>query len=209
VLMRQAGIAFEEVMLRFDAFDAGSQFKTAIQPINPVGKVPCLVHDGLAVWDSLAIAEYLADTFPDKQLWPQDAKHRARARSICAEMHSGFNALRHACPMNIEASLPHIGAIVLRDQAAVRADLQRLESIFSDLLASHGGPYLFGTQFTIADAYFAPVCMRLITYGLPQSPPTQAYTDHIRRTPGVAQWIDQALLEKDFVAFDEPYRSGR
>ncbi|MEY2953776.1 MAG: hypothetical protein RLZZ401_1863, partial [Pseudomonadota bacterium] len=103
VLLRQAGIEFEEVMVRFDSFDDGSGFKKLIGPVNPVGKVPVLVDDGFAVWDTLAIAEYLADKFPALNLWPKDARHRARARSVCAEMHSGFMALRNDCPMNIEA----------------------------------------------------------------------------------------------------------
>jgi glutathione S-transferase len=99
VLLTNAGIAFDEVMVRFDSFDAGSQFRAAVGKISPTGKVPVLVDNGLAVWDTLAIAEYVADKYPDKKLWPLDAKHRARARSICAEMHSGFTALRNACPM--------------------------------------------------------------------------------------------------------------
>jgi glutathione S-transferase len=209
VLMKNAGIAFDEVMLRFDTFDANSQFKTAIGKINPVGKVPCLVHDGLAVWDTLAIAEYVAETFPEKKLWPQDAKHRTRARSLCAEMHSGFTALRGACPMNIEASLQEVGAIALRDKPGVRADLERIETIFSELLNAHGGPFLFGSQFTIPDAYFAPVCIRLKTYALSQRADINAYVERISTAPGVAQWIAEALLEKDFVVFDEPYRIGR
>ena len=94
VLLRQAGIDFEEVFVRFDSFAPDSQFKAALKDVNPVGKVPVLVHDGLAVWDTLAIAEYVAEQFPDKQLWPQERAARARARSICAEMHSGFMGLR-------------------------------------------------------------------------------------------------------------------
>jgi glutathione S-transferase len=171
VLLTNAGIAFDEVMLRFDSMEAGSQFKNAIHKVNPAGRVPCLVDDGLVVWDTLAIAEYLAEKYPAKKLWPPGVAERARARSICAEMHSGFAALRGACPMNIEASLPDIGALVLRDNPAVRADVARIEAIWSELLAQHGGPYLFGAQFGIADAYFAPVCMRFTTYA-PTSTPT-------------------------------------
>jgi glutathione S-transferase len=127
VLMKQVGIPFEEVMVRFDSFDAGSAFKQAVAAQNPVGKVPVLVEDdGFAVWDTLAIAETLAEQFPEKQLWGTDPRARARARSVCAEMHSGFGALRSACPMNIEASLPAVGALALRDQPAVRTDLARL-----------------------------------------------------------------------------------
>ena len=122
VLLRQAGIDFHEVFVRFDGFSADSVFKTKLKGLNPAGKVPVLVHDGLAVWDSLAIAEYVAEQFPEKQLWPQDRAARARARSICADMHSGFTGLRSACPMNIEAHLPQVGALAMRDNAALRAD---------------------------------------------------------------------------------------
>ena len=101
VMLKQAGIDFEEVMVRFDGFDAQSMFKKTLKDINPVGKVPVLVDGDLAVWDTLAIAEYVAEKFPDKKLWPSAVADRARARSICAEMHSGFAGIRSACPMNI------------------------------------------------------------------------------------------------------------
>ena len=205
VLLRQAGIAFEEVMLRFDSFDSTSAFKAGLKDITPVGKVPVLVHDGLAVWDTLAIAEYVAETFPEKKLWPAHAPARARARSVCAEMHSGFGGLRSACPMNIEAHLPEVGALALRDKPAVRADLQRITALWSDLLAEHGGPMLFG-DFSIADAYFAPVVMRLKTYALPVPADVQAYMDRVCALPGVKAWIDGALTEKDFIDFEEPFR---
>ena len=205
VLLRQAGIDFEEVMVRFDAFTPDSKFKKVVAPINPVGKVPVLVHDGLVVWDTLAIAEYVAEQFSDKQLWPADRQARARARSVCAEMHSGFAGLRSACPMNIDASLPEVGALALRDKPAVRADLQRIVAMWSGLLAEHGGPMLFG-QFSVADAYFAPVVMRLKTYALPVPADVAAYMDRVCALPGVKAWIDGALAEKDFIDFEEPFR---
>lgn len=205
VLLRQAGIAFEEVMLRFDSFDADSTFKAGLKDITPVGKVPVLVDAGLVVWDTLAIAEYVAEKFPDKNLWPANPKARARARSVCAEMHSGFTGLRSACPMNIEARLPQVGALALRDKPAVRADLQRIIALWSGLLAEHQGPMLFGA-FSIADAYFAPVVMRLKTYALPVPAAVAAYMDRVCALPGVKAWIDGALLEKDFIDFEEPFR---
>jgi glutathione S-transferase len=208
VLLTQAGIPFEEVMVRFDSFEAGSTFKQAVGAQNPVGKVPVLLDDGFAVWDTLAIAETLAEQFPDKQLWPAHPQARARARSVCAEMHSGFGALRSACPMNIEASLPDIGAIALRDQPAVRADLARLMAMWSELLAQHGGPMLFG-GFTIADAFFAPVVMRIRTYALPVPAPVAAYMERVCDLPGVKAWIEGALAERDFLDFEEPYRLRR
>ena len=205
VLLQQAGIPFEEVMVRFDSFDADSSFKKTLTPLSPTAKVPLLVDGNLAVWDTLAIAEYLAEQYPDKQLWPADRAARARARSICAEMHSGFTALRGNCPMNIEASLPETGALIWRDQPGVQADVQRIVSMWSALLAEHGGPMLFGA-FTIADAYFAPVCMRLKTYALPVPGPIAAYIDRVCDLAGVQAWLAGALAEKDFRNFEEPYR---
>ena len=216
VLLKQAGIEFEEVMVRFDSFESGSEFKKIVGPINPVGKVPVLVDDGLVVWDTLAICEYVAEyaskyaaeKFPDKALWPRDAKARARARSVCAEMHSGLGGLRSNCPMNIEASLPDIGTLVWRDKPAVRDDVARVIAMWSELLQVHGGPMLFG-EFSIADAYFAPVCMRLKTYALPVPPAISAYVDRVSALPGVKAWIDGALAEQDFLDFEEPYRVSR
>jgi glutathione S-transferase len=209
VMLKNAGIAFDEVMARFDSFELGSQFKKTIQAVSPTGRVPCLVDDDLVVWDTLAIAEYAAEKFPASQLWPQAVKQRARARSICAEMHSGFGALRSSCPMNIEASLPEMGALALRDKAAVRADVARIEAMWAELLTQHGGPYLFGPQFCIADAYFAPVCMRFKTYNLSQRADINAYVNRVRTAPGVAAWIADALVENDFRDFEEPYRVKR
>jgi len=208
VLMRQAEIPFEEVLVRFDAFDAGSQFKQTLSSLTPTGKVPLLIDGELAIWDTLAIAEYLAERFPESHLWPQDAAARARARSICAEMHAGFTALRSHCPQNIEASLPDVGALIWRDQPAVRADVARLVAMWEELLTQHSGPLLFG-NFTIADAYFAPVCMRLKTYALPVPPAVAAYVDRVAALPGVATWLAQARAEHDFRAFEEPYRLQR
>lgn len=205
VVLKQAGIPFEEVKVRFDSFDAGSGFKQAILAVSPTGRVPVLVDDGFAVWDTLAIAEYLAEKFPATPLWPKEAKARARARSVCAEMHSGFSALRSHCPMNVEACLPQVGALAWRDRPAVRNDVQRITSMWTELLGEHRGPMLFG-EFSIADAYFAPVCLRLRNYGLPVP---GHITDYIRRVcalPGVKAWIDDALAEKDFLDFEEPYR---
>jgi glutathione S-transferase len=205
VLMKQAGIAFEEVKVRFDSFDAQSTFKQALRGVSPTGKVPVLVDGDLVVWDTLAIAEYLAERFPEKRLWPADRQARARARSCSAEMHSGFAALRTACPMNIEASLPQVGPLAMRDQPAVRADIERIFAMWSELLQQHGGPMLFG-EFGIADAFYAPVCMRLRTYGFELPPPVRAYVERLVALPGVKAWIDDALAEHDFREFEERYR---
>ncbi|BDT69176.1 hypothetical protein os1_33660 [Comamonadaceae bacterium OS-1] len=208
VLLKHFGIGFEEIYVRFDSFDANSRFKATVNAVNPVGKVPVWVDGDLAVWDTLAIAETLAEQYPDKNLWPRDPHARARARSVCAEMHSGFGALRNHCPMNIEAHLPLVGQLVWRDQPAVRADVGRLVALWSELLERHGGPMLFG-EFSIADAFFAPICMRLNTYALPLPAAAQAYVDRVTALPGVQAWIQEALAERDFLDFEEPYRISR
>jgi glutathione S-transferase len=205
VLLTQAGIAFEEVMVRFDSFDAGSSFKNTLTALTPTGKVPLLVDGGLAIWDTQAIAEYVAEQFPDKNLWPSDKAARARARSVCAEMHAGFTGLRGNCPMNIEAHLPEVGALIWRDKPAVRADMARLVAMWQELLAQHGGPMLFGA-FGVADATFAPVCMRIKTYALPVPADIAAYVERVCALPGVQAWIKGALAERDFLDFEEPYR---
>jgi glutathione S-transferase len=209
VLLTQAGIPFEEVMVRFDSFDAGSNFKNTMASISPTGKVPALVDTSVAgdlkIWDTLAIAEYAAEQFPDKNLWPKDKAARAVARSVCAEMHSGFTGLRGNCPMNIEASLPDIGQIVWRDKPAVQDDVKRIVELWSELLLKYQGPMLFG-DFSAADAYFAPVCMRFNTYALPIPKNIADYVGRVTQLPAVQSWINAALLEKDFVAMDEPYR---
>ena len=208
VLLKQADIAFEEVMVRFDGFDANSQFKTTLKAVSPTGKVPVLVDGDLTVWDTLAIAEYVAESFPECELWPHDRAARARARSVCAEMHSGFGALRSVCPMNIEAHLPDTGALIWRDQPGVRADITRLEAMWRDCLASSGGPLLFG-NFSVADAYYAPICTRLRTYALPLSEDVAAYVQRVCDLAGVKAWVDGALAERDFLDFEEPYRLRR
>jgi glutathione S-transferase len=123
-------------------------------------------------------------------------------------MHAGFSALRSHCPMNVEASLPHIGALVWRDQPAVRGDVARIVAMWTELLGEHGGPMLFG-GFSVADAYFAPVCLRLKNYGLPVPEAISGYIQRVCALPGVTAWIEDALAEKDFVVFDEPYRVQR
>ena len=208
VLMRQAGIPFEERLVRFDSFAPDSSFKRALAGVSPTGRVPLLMDDDFAVWDSLAIVEYLAERFPDRALWPAAPRDRARARSVCAEMHAGFAALRAACPMNIEASLPEVGALAWRDKPALRTDVARIDGLWQELLQASGGPMLFGS-FSAADAFFAPVCMRLRTYGLPVSESSAAYGRRVVDQPGVAAWIADAMAEADFRAFEEPYRLRR
>src|SRR5262249_23396598 len=157
------GIPFEEVQLRFDHFGPGSAFHAALDALGVgVRKVPILVDDeGFAVWETLAIAEYIADRFPEAPVWPRDARQRARARSYCAELPAGFASLRNLCPMNIEAHFPEVGARLIASEAGLRKDLARIDAIWSEALAASGGPFLFGPEFGAVDAYFAPVVMRV------------------------------------------------
>jgi glutathione S-transferase len=205
LLMKHTGIAFEEKRLRLD-WNEASNFKQTLHAIAPTGRVPLLVDDGFPIWDSLAIAEYLAERFPEKRLWPSDAKARARARSLCAEMHSGFADLRNAFGMNLEASLPEVGARMLRENAGAARDLQRIDAMWQEALADSGGPFLFGS-FSIADAFYAPVCTRIRTFALPVGTPAQKYLQHMLALPAFLEWEAAALAEHDFVVEDEPYRT--
>ena len=204
LLMTHAGIPFEEIKLRL-AWDPESDFKRTLLRLAPTGRVPLLVDDGFAVWDTLAIAEYLAEKFPERRIWPAAPRDRARARSLCAEMHSGFGALRERFPMNIEAALPEIGAQMLRDHPAVAADLARIESMWQEQLRVGGGPFLFG-DFSAADAFYAPVCARLKTYAPPLSTGTKAYIERVFELPAMQAWCAAARAEHDFIVEDEPYR---
>ena len=205
VLMRQLGIPFSERRLRFD-FSPDSDFYRALAPLTPVGKVPVLVmDDGTTVWDSLAIIEALHDHLPDAGVWPHAAQARALARSLAAEMHSGFMALRQRCPMNIEARLGEVGQRLWAEHTDLHKDVAAIERRWAMALERSGGPFLMGA-FSAADAFFAPVVSRLRTYGLPVNVTTQAYMDRVWAAPGVAAWVAEALAEHDFLDFEEPYR---
>jgi glutathione S-transferase len=204
LLMTQLDIAFEERLLRLD-WNADSDFKRTLLQLAPTGRVPLLVDDGFAVWDTLAITEYLDEKFPQKRIWPAALQARARARCLCAEMHAGFSDLRNHWPMNIEASLPAIGPRILAEQPGVANDLRRLESMWQEQLAASGGPFLFG-EFGAADAYFAPVCARLATYAPPVQTGTAAYVERVLALPAMQAWSEAARAEHDFIEIDEPYR---
>ena len=204
LLLTEAGIPFEEV--RLSLFSAA--FRAQIDRYTPAGRVPVLIDRDdagveLAVWDTLAIAEYLAERFPDRALWPVDAAARARARSICAEMHSGFSTLRQAMPMNVSATLPGHGWSI-----AVQNDVDRLVAMWRECLERSGGPLLFG-PFTIADAFFAPVVSRLSTYAVALPADIAAYRDRVLALPGMCAWSVAAAAETEFLAEDEPYRRAR
>jgi glutathione S-transferase len=193
--MRHAGIAFEEELLPLDL--PGS--KENILARSPSGRVPCLIHDDLVVWDTLAIGEYLAETFPEKKLWPEQGTARARARSVCAEMHSGFAALRKEMPMNIRAE----GRKVTPSDAA-KGDLARVLAIWADARARFGagGPFLFGA-FSLADAFYAPVASRCRTYGVPLEGSARAWVDHVLALPAMKEWTVAARKETWVIAADE------
>jgi glutathione S-transferase len=207
VLMTQLGLQFEEIKLRFD-FTEGSDYRRGVARFTPARTVPVLVDEGFSVWDTLAITEYLHEKYPGHGVWPTDPHDRARARSLCAEMHSGFGALRSHCPMNIEAALPEVGQRIWAEQEGVRRNLERIEQMWASALHDSGGPMLFGA-FSAADAFYAPVCMRLRSYALPLSDTARAYVDRVAALPGVAKWIADALAEQDFLDFEEPYRQSR
>lgn len=197
LLLAHAGIAFEEVKLPFSAPD----FKQRLGRLSPAARVPVLIDGDLSIWDSLAIAEYVAENFADKVLWPADRRQRAEARSVCAEMHAGFLALRDKMPMNVSVSLPGRGWSV-----DVQRDIERIAAIWSGRSRfAAAGPYLFG-RFSVADAYFAPVVWRFNTYQ-PELP-AQAL-DYVRQMlalPAMQAWAAEAAREKEFIEYDEPYR---
>jgi glutathione S-transferase len=197
VLLRQAQIPFEEVQLKFD----DDVRVIGIEKYSAAGKVPVLMIDGEPVWDTLAICETAAELFPEKRLWPKDARARQVARSVCAEMHSGFQALRGAMPMNIRSRYPGKGLDEKSSQ-----DIQRVLAIWADCRArfGKGGPLLFGT-FAIPDAFYAPVVMRFQTYGVELPPVARAYCEAVQSLSAVREWCDAARRETEFVAADEPY----
>ena len=205
LLMKQAGIPFEEKKVRL-GWEDDSPFKKTMLALAPSGRVPLLIDDGFPIWDSLAIAETLAERFPDKHLWPRDPKQRARARSLCAEMHSGFGELRSTFGMNIEASLPEVGERMLREKPGAARDLKRIDAMWREALEASGGPFLFGS-FSIADAYFAPVCTRVRTYRLPLAPRGAEYARLLLALPAFLEWEREALAEHDWIAEDELYRT--
>jgi glutathione S-transferase len=197
VLLREAGIAFEEVQLKFG--DSGAA--KGVERYSPTGRVPVLVIDGEPVWDSLAICESAAERYPEKQLWPADARARRVARSICAEMHSGFQALRNAMPMNIRSRHPGKGL-----SPESRRDIERVVQLWTSCRERYGagGALLFG-RFSVADAYYAPVVTRFQTYAVSLPPQAQAYCDAVLSLRAVREWMDAARRETEFVAADEPY----
>jgi len=187
--MRASGIAFEEVFIPL--YTDNKADKDRILNFSRSGKVPSLVDGDITVWDSLAIIEYLAERFPEAKLWPQDRAARAHARSISAEMHSGFLPLRNECGMNLHRP---VGAVTLSEDA--RANIVRVEEIWTDCRTRYGktGPFLFGA-FTAADAMYAPVVHRFRTYAIKVGSLAQAYVETMMALPAFAEWTEAGLAE--------------
>jgi len=195
VLLRGRDIPFGERMLKFESQD----WRDHIARLSPSGLVPVLWEgepgSGFATWDTLAVAERLHELYPERGIWPADSQRRARARSAAAEMHSGFRALRGAMPMNIRSRYPGKGM-----NAGVAKDIARIGTIW----AAAKGPFLFG-EFCAADAFYAPVATRLVTYGVELNGAARDYQRALLDSPGVKAWSADAVKETEFVADDEPY----
>ena len=185
--LKQAGLPFEEINIRLDS--PGT--KADIYKNSPSGKVPYLIDGETVVWDSLAICEYIAEAVP--ALWPKDRKARAEARAISAEMHSGFGALRQGMPMNVRAFKPYKA-----HKAYVISDIARITSIGESCRSRYGndGPFLFG-NFSIADAMFAPVVWRFLTYAVDLPPASRAWVETMRTLPAMEEWRVHALAEPE------------
>lgn len=183
-LMKAIGIPFRETLVHFIEGANYDRFRK----FAPNGKVPCLHHDGRVVWDSFAIAEYLAERHAG--VWPKDEAARAWARSAAAEMHSGFSALRNNRPMNIGIRVEPAST-----DAATAADIARIDELWCEGLNRFGGPFLAGGDFTAVDAFFAPVAYRMQTYGIPMSEKSLAYAARLRALPFLKKWEEAGLAE--------------
>jgi glutathione S-transferase len=183
--LAHAGASFETKTILLDQADT----KANIAAVNPAARVPVLHHDQQIVWDSLAICEYVAELHPDANLWPTARSERARARCVSAEMHSGFPALRREMPMDLLSQKPGKG-----HTPDALADARRVQAIWREQLGASAGPFLFG-GFTIADAMFAPVATRFVTYGVELDATCRAYVDAIYALPAMQTWLADAALE--------------
>jgi glutathione S-transferase len=188
LLCKMAELDFEEKHVSTD--DPSTRAELLL--LSPSFLVPALHHDGLKVWDTLALAEYLHELNPAAGLLPKDQAQRAHCRSICGEIHSGFSNLRSALPMNIKAHFPGF-----KSWAGARADIERINTIWADCLSAYGGPYLFGKKPGAADAMYAPVCSRFATYDVAIAAPPQGYCRTIMAMPLMQEWIEAAKAEPD------------
>ena len=188
LLCKLAGLDFDEKHAGTD--DPSTRAELLL--LSPSFLVPCLFHDGIKVWDTLAIAQYLHEIKPDADLLPADRAQRAHCRAISGEMHSGFANLRSALPMNLKAHFPGFKA-----WAGARGDIERVTAIWRECLQQYGGPYLFGEKPCAADAMYAPVCTRFITYDVVLDETSAAYCRTIMALPLMQEWIAAAKLEPD------------
>lgn len=184
VLMRTLGIPFQEVIHSFAETGNWESFRH----FSPTGKVPCLIDNNLAIWDSLAIAEYLAEQHP--RVWPQDKTARAWARCAAAEMHSGFQSLRNTCSMSCGVRVK-----LFNESESLRKDIRRIDELWCEGLQNFGGPFLAGNKFTAVDAFFAPVAFRIQTYGLSLSDKATAYWQLLLKQNAMQEWYRSALNE--------------
>ncbi len=189
-------IPFDEDLRPFDVENEYADFAE----FSPTLKVPVLVDDGETIWESLSILEYVAEQFADRSLWPDSKPIRAHARSISHEMHAGFLALRAACPMNMRRKVESIPV-----DRAVQKDVARIESIWADCLQRYGGPFLFGSDFTIADGMYAPVVNRLQKYQLSKHQAVAAYTHTMTNLGPWREWLEASIKESWIVDIDEIY----
>jgi glutathione S-transferase len=183
--LMHAGAVFETRTILLDRPTSREE----ILKVNPTGRVPVLYDDGVAIWDSIAICEYVAELYPAAKLWPADRLQRARARSLSAEMHSGFVALRTNMPMELVEKRHGKG-----HTPEALADAQRIQTIWREAIAASGGPFLFGA-FTIADAMYAPVTTRFTTYGVEVDANARAYIDAVMALPAMKAWYADAANE--------------
>jgi glutathione S-transferase len=188
LLCKIAGLDFEERSLPID--DASARAELLL--LSPSFRTPAIDHNGLHVWDTLAIAEYLAEVVPDAGILPGDLPARSHNRAVSGEMHSGFANLRSALPMNMKAHFPHF-----RIWSGAKPDIERVTQIFRECLGQYGGPFLFGRTPTLADAMFAPVCSRFATYNVPLDADSAAFRDHILGGAPMLDWAEAAQLEPD------------
>jgi glutathione S-transferase len=190
LLAKLAGLAFEEIALPAD--DPSTRAELLL--LSPSFLVPCLTHDGIEIWDTLAIGEYLHELKPKAGLLPADRAARARCRSVSGEMHSGFASMRSALPMNLKARHPGF-----KVWAGAQADIDRITTIWRDCLASYKGPYLFGARLSMADAMYAPVVTRFLTYDVKLDAACADYCQRIMAWPAMTEWLDGARAEPDDV----------
>ena len=188
LLCKMAGLEFEEQQAPSD--DPSTRAELLL--LSPSFLVPCLTHDGVKVWDTLAIAEYVNELKPDARLIPAERVARARCRAISGEMHSGFSNLRSALPMNLKAHYPGF-----KVWAGAQADIDRVLTIWRECFAASKGPYLFGKEPCMADAMYAPVCTRFRTYCVTLDPEVDAYCERIMTLPTTVEWIEAAKLEPE------------